>query len=343
MSKFYKIFFSVIAAFLVLLVAGSVFLTVALADYEKNLPVTLAEKFFSEQIKTAEFSGVEGSEFETREALVSAFGKKYKSDDLILLSSASSDENIHKYVVKSGEERVISFEVVKSGEKSFLGSRKHKITNVKFLFGDTITLRAPADCKVFVNGVEVGEEYRKEEQSSLMDFPSGVSAIPVYTYKIGNICTKPEVIASDEQDNTREVLFNEKSGEYEVGHGYSEQLKNQYGNLALEAAKTYSAYMQSDASFGAVAKYFQYGTTTYENIRTSEVYWVWAHEGFEFSDEWCGEFKQLSDTVFTCRVKVTQTLFLTNNQPYKDYVDVTLCFNKQPNGNYLVYSLKGNR
>ena len=72
MSKFYKIFFSVIAAFLVLLVAGSVFLTVALADYEKNLPITAAEKFFSEQIKTAEFSGVEGSEFETREALVSA-------------------------------------------------------------------------------------------------------------------------------------------------------------------------------------------------------------------------------------------------------------------------------
>ena len=176
-----------------------------------------------------------------------------------------------------------------------------------------------------------------------MDFPKGVSAIPVYTYKISNICTKPEVLASDEQNNSREVVFNEKSGEYEVGHGYSEQLKNQYGNLALEAAKTYSAYMQSDASFGSVAKYFQYGTTTYENIRTSEVYWVWAHEGFEFSDEWCGEFKWLSDTVFTCRVKVTQTLFLTNNQPYKDYIDITLCFNKQPNGNYLVYSLKQNR
>ena len=343
MSKFYKIFLSCVAAFLVILVVGSVFLTVILADYEKHLPTTTATSFFENQIKTSLFSGVNGSEFETRESLVSAFGERYNGEGLTLLSSASSDENIYKYVVKSGDERVVSFEVIKNGEKSAFGSEKYVVSNVKFLFGDTIALRAPADCTVYVNGVAVGEEYRKEEQATQMDFPTGISAIPVYTYKISNICTKPEIFASDDEDNTREVVFNENSGEYEVGYGYSEQLKNQYGTLALEAAKTYSAYMQSDASFNSVAKYFQYGTTTYENIRTSEVYWVWAHEGFEFSDEWCGEFKWLSDTVFTCRVKLTQTLFLTNNQPYKDYVDVTLCFNKQPNGNYLVYSLKGNR
>ena len=173
--------------------------------------------------------------------------------------------------------------------------------------------------------------------------PDGVVATPIYTYEINNIFKTPNIEAKDQNGKDLQVVYNETSEEYEVLQNYDQELQNKYGYLARTVVKTYATYMQNDCKFGDVAKYFQKDTDTYNYIKTSEVGWVWAHEGFDFSDEWCGEFKKVSDEVFTCRVKMTQTLHLTDKQPYKDYIDVTLCFHKQPNGTFLVYSLKGNR
>ena len=343
MSTFYKIFFSVIAVFLVLLTVGAVFFSLLLGDYESSLPASVAEKYFDEQVKTFGFEGFEGTEFETAEQVALACKQKYSSKELSPLTAAANGEQTHTYIVKCGEERVLKFTVVPSGEKSKFGFDRYKIGKIDFLFGNEISLRAPADCTVYLNGKALDENHRGDEvDTEEMDLPSGISAIAVYTYTVRNIYSEPQLSAVGNDGEERNITFNEQAGNHEVALGYSDELKEQFGTLALNTAKAYSAYMQNDVRFAEVAKYFQHGTKTYENIRTSEVYWVWAHDSYAFSDEWCGEFKQLGDGVFTCRVKMVQTLYLTNNAPYKDYVDVTICFVKQANGNYLAYSLKGN-
>lgn len=342
MSKFYKTFFSAIAVFLVLLTAGAIFFTVLLGDYEANLPATVAEKYFEEQVKTFKFEGAVDSEFETAEQIVAACKQRYSDCELSLLTAAANGEQIYTYIVKCGEKRILKFTARPNGEKSTFGFPKYGVDEVDFLFGEKLTLRAPADCDVYVNGIRLSDTHRGEEaQTEEMDMPQGVSMIPMYTYIVSEIYADPQIVAIGNDSEERQVTYNEQAGNYEVSQGYSEALKQQFGSLALDAAKTYAAYMQNDAKFSDVAKYFQYGTKTYESIRTSEVYWVWAHDSFGFKDEWCGEFKQLGNTVFTCRVKLTQTLYL-GLSTYTDYVDVTLCFKKQANGNYLVYSLKGN-
>ena len=343
MSLFYKIFLSCIAVFLVILVAGLVVLSTALSDFEGNLPNVVAEKFFVDQVKSGKLYGVNGNRFESRINIINTFNETFKSKDLEFHSISSSESDVYKYIIDANGQKVLSFEVVPSGKQSRFGFKTYEVDKINLFFGKSITVVAPADCKVKVNGVELDESHRKNEQSNSLELPESVLAVPIYVYEINDIYTKPEIDVKDANGKPCEVVFNEETGNYEIGYNYDDELKEQYSYLARTVVKNYATYMQNDCAFGEIAKYLQKGTNTYNYIRTSEVGWVWAHEGFAFSDEWCDEFVAISDTVFTCRVKMTQTLYLTNNQPYKDYIDVTLCFNKQPNGVFLVYSLKGNR
>lgn len=343
MSLFSKIFLSTIAAFLALLVIGSTILKYALADYENSLPQTMAQTYFSEQVKSGKLYGVGGTEFESKVTVATVFTEKYRPRDMTLSAVTSAESEVYRYVVKAGDEKILSFVIVPSGKESTFGFKKYAIDEINLHFGDSITLRAPADCTVQVNGVKLEEKHRTAQSTDDLAMPEGVSKVPTYTYKIENLFAEPSIVIKDANGNNLEVVYDEQAKEYEVIRNYDDALKEKYGYLARTVVRTYATYMQNDCKFGEVAKYFQKDTDTYNYIRTSEVGWVWAHEGFEFSDEWCGEFQQISEDVFTCRVKMTQTLLLTNNQPYKDYIDVTLCFNKQNSGTYLVYSLKGNR
>lgn len=343
MSTFSKIYISVVAAFLVLLVAGSLVFAAALADYENTLPKTKAEKYFVEYVKTGKLYGIGGTEFESKVDVVNAFSERYKGKELTLLPAISAENGVYKYVVKAGDEKVLSITIVSNGKESKFGFPSYSIEKLNLHFGNSITLRAPADCIVQVNGVKLEEKHRFSQDKDNISFPEGVEGTPIYTYRINNLFKEPDIVAKDQNGKTLQVVYDETSKECEVIQNYDQDLQQKYGYLARTVVRTYATYMQNDCKFADVAKYFQKATDTYEYIRTSEVGWVWAHEGFEFSDEWSGEFEKINDNVFTCRVKMTQTLYLTNNQPYKDYIDVTLCFNKQQNGTYLVYSLKGNR
>ncbi|MBR5452280.1 MAG: hypothetical protein IKV36_04735 [Clostridia bacterium] len=343
MSTFSKIFLSVVAAFLVLLVVSSFVLAAAMKDYESNLPQSMAQVYFEEQVKTGKLYGIGGTEFESKVNVVNAFTDKYKSENMTLFTVTSSENDVYKYIVKSGDEKVLTMTIVANGKESKFGFPTHIIEKIDLHFGNSIILRAPADCIVQVNGVKLEEKHRTSQSAEDIALPEGIEAVPIYTYKINNLFKEPDIVAKDQNGNNLQVVYNETSKEYEVLQNQDEQLKENYGYLARTVVRTYATYMQNDCKFGDIAKYLQKGTNTYNYIKTSEVGWVWAHEGFDFSDEWCGEFKKINENVFTCRVKMTQTLHLTDKQPYKDYIDVTLCFNKQASGTYLVYSLKGNR
>ncbi len=342
MSKFYKIYLSVIAVFLVLLIVGATFLALILDDYEKNQPTNVAERYFAEQIKTFKLEGYQGGEFEKADVVKQAFKEKYLGKELTLIAGASNEKS-YEFVVKSDNSRLATFTVAPSGEKSGFGVAKYKVSDLNFFFGDEISVRVPEDCTLYINGVAVTNEYLVGEgEADNIEMPQGYTAEKTYTYKVKNICANPKLSAKDSRGEEHLVSENASAGEYQVAQNYSEELEESYGALAMAATKAYAAYMQNDVKFAEVAKYFEYGTSTYNFIRTSEVVWVWEHDGYDFSDDWCGEFKEYSSDVFTARVKLTQRLYRAGNQPYVDYIDVNLCFKKQPNGKFLVYSLSGN-
>lgn len=345
MSKFYKIYLSVVGAFLVLLVIGSVILTTVLSSYESSVPKNVAERYFNDYVLTYNFAALRGedSEFESADVINAACKEKYEGRELTLIAAKSATDGSQGYIVKCGDERVLSFSVDKSGEKTAYGFEKYKIGKVSFAFTDDINIRAPENCTVYLNGKALGEAQKHEvkEEGEKIKLPDGLTPIKYVSYKVDGIVAEPSVTASTADGSSLPVSYSETAKLYEIKLGSDSALSDKYTEYVITATKNYATYMADDGYFGMITKYFEPGTDTYNYIKDTSVSFVWDHDSYTFTDTWAGEFVEYSDTVFTCRVKMTQNLFLRNKEPYHDYIDLTLTMHKTGD-TYLVYNIKNN-
>ena len=343
MYKFYKIYFWVVGIFVALLIAGLVVLGFALSDYEANVPETVANNCFND-IKAGNFEKVfEGKDicrFEDIKTISDACREKCEGNEITLFK-ASSNKTEYNYVIKAGETRLMQFSVVPAEAKSKFGFSTYELGNFKFSFTDSYTIKAPDDCTVYVNGVSLGETDRDKvpDPDTSIELPDGIAPAAYYTYRLTALLTEPTVTATGTSGDERAVTANGKS--YSVSLSQSDALKEKYSSYVIAAVKNYAIYMADDGYLGMITKYFDTDTATYKYIKETEVSFVWDHDSYTFTDEQVSDFHEYSPDVFTCRVKMTQNLFLRGQQPYHDYIDLTVCMRKKGD-TYLVYSLKTN-
>lgn len=345
MSKFYKIFFSVIAGFLVLLIAGAIVLSFVLADYETTVPDVIADSCFKNYIGTGNYAGLrnEGAAFEKADAINAACAERAAGKELTMAKGTKGSDDSVSYIVRAGEEKLLTFTLVKSDGKSRFGFSSYMVGKVNFHFAKDITVKAPADCTVSVNGVTLTEDFLTGEPTvdEALPMPDDLKPVAICTYQVNDLLNDPTVTAAGEAGDGRLVTYNQTGRYYEVGGEQDASLAEQYSSYVIEATERYATWMADDGWFGMVADYFEPDTATYQYIRDTEVSFVWDHDSYDFSDAKASDFHRYSDTVFTCRVKVTQNLYLRGKEPYHDYIDLTLCMHRVGN-KYLVYGLKSN-
>lgn len=346
MSKFYKIFLSVAGGLLALILIGCIGLTFVLKDYESAQPDRIAEACFLAAAEQGDFASLRpaGTEsFETADAINTACAERVKGQQVNMLKGVKGSDDSVPYILKVGDEKLLTFTLVKADKKSKFGFTTYEIGKVNFHFAKDITVKAPADCTVSVNGVPVGEQYLSgdAEVDEMLPMPDGLKPIPVLTYTVADILSEPTITAVGSEGDNRLISYHRGGNYYQVGGEQNAELAEQYGNYVVEATEKYATWMADDGYFGMVAAYFEPNTETYRYIRETEVSFVWDHDRYDFSDAKATDFCQYSDTVFTCRVQVTQNLYLAGQEPYHDYIDLTLCMHKV-DGKYLVYSLKSN-
>lgn len=345
MSKFYKIYFACVGGFLALLIAGSVLLISVLSSYESSVPKNVAEACFNEYVMKYNFASLRGdsSGFENAELINNACRERYEGRELTLLAAKASTDGSQSYIVKCGDERVLSFSVEKSGENTAFGFEKYKIGDVSFDFCDDVNIKAPSDATVFINGIEVGREHLVEggDSGEKVKLPDGLTPISYSTYKVDGLVAKPTVTATSSDGTALEVTYSSAAERYEAAMSSDAALEEAYADYCIAATKNYATYMADDGWFGMITKYFEPGTETYNYIKDTSVSFVWDHDSYSFEKEWAGDFVKYSDTVFTCRVTMTQNLFLASKEPYHDYIDLTLTMHKV-NGVYLIYNIKNN-
>ena len=161
-SLFYKVYFSLLAVFAILLIIFAFCLNSWLADYNEGIPETVSKNFYEDNFlkldvdSIIELSGIQPVEFETVDDLKSFIESQLTGKELTYTSiSSGTDDNSKKYIVKSGDYKIATFTLAQNEKKDWYPS--------------SLLLHLPASyekeyrildtSKLYLNGTEVSEKY----------------------------------------------------------------------------------------------------------------------------------------------------------------------------------------
>ncbi len=326
-SNFYKIYFTVIAAFAVLLAVLLILLGGWLGNYEKAQPETIVNGIIENYLNqnnvygVSEIAPLNVSDYETKESVNSVISAATNGKTLSASSSATRIEGCDvAYTVKADDQKLLNV-YFKKTEGSLDMLAKYEVISIAFddAFYKSATVTLPENCEVTINGTPLkAEDIKKAELPNLPEKYKTETAAGNSYATISNLLSENITVAAVSEGTTLEVTQN--GTQYMVAQNIDAALSAKISDFATEASKTYSAYMQEDSSLTAIRKYFATDTDFYENLRTSLVIFALDHEGFRFDDVKAHSVQKYSDNLYSCRIELTQVL-IKNGKEYKDYYD----------------------
>lgn len=327
-SSFYKIYFSLIAVFLVALTVGLILLNDVLKEYEAARPETVANGIFTEYIEKGNIYGLANicelnvSKFETADSVNGYFAEKTKDKKLDFKKSGSSVQSDEEtYSVKADDETVMTVVFDKTGKKGKYGFKKYSIKKAAFRKANlkSVTVNAPAGAKVSVNGKPCDVECDSE---ALPDFLKALNGSDKFrllnTYTISGLLSSDVELTATDESGKLSVIKNGSS--YSVVANADAARETEVMQFALDAAHAYAAYMQEDGGLAEVAKYCDTSTDFYKSVRKTPTQFVMDHSGFRFDNDTTSDYYEYDQNTYRCRVRFTQVL-LSGSKTYTDQFD----------------------
>ena len=339
-SLFYKIYFSVIAVFLVLLMVGLFVLNSVLSVYEAAQPTGLMDIIVTEYLQKGDLKGavdtynIPISAYENKDDINDAFKSIIGKKKLTVSSSGKKLEGYNVvYNIKADDESILTFYLKKAKRGGKYGIKGYSVgmAEVDSDICNKYTIYVPSDTKLVINGVEVKKEDRIDNKlpKILTDKIGENSVVTLQTVKVDNIISDKFEVKAYSADGT-EVAISENNGVYTVEQGIAAAEFDALKNHALNARQGYAKFMQEDASLGSISHFFDTSTEFYKYVRKTEL-WVWTHTGYRFEDVTFSEAHKYNDNLYSCRVTFTHILTWGNNV-YKDYFDKYVYIEKTANG-----------
>ncbi|MCL2709112.1 MAG: hypothetical protein FWF03_08365, partial [Defluviitaleaceae bacterium] len=199
------------------------------------------------------------------------------------------------------------------------------------------TAQVLSGSRLFINGAEAGDELIVSERIATGE----TERLGIY-YRLYRVSGSFGEISMTVVDGFgKETALDGEDDVFLQPIEYDAKLENEYGAFAIEAAKTYAAYMTNDSSMSEINRYFARGTPTYDGIRTSEVIWYTKHEGYRFENARASSFYRHDEETFSCRITMDHYVVRTQADTRHFPLDFTL-FIKDYGGTALVSGLSGN-
>ncbi len=339
-SLFYIIYFSLILLFAVSLTVFLIWLNSWVSDYNKTLPETVSENFFDSTFKSLDtdkiisMSETRTSEFETEKELKEYLEERFK-EPLSYTSVSTNDENVKKYIVKSGEDKVASFELTREENEDWTPAKiiLHAAT------GECVSVKILSNSTLFINGKEVSSDYivSTEPHQNAEYLPEGINALTWTLYTVEGLFGEAEIKVLDRNGNSPALIKTGNSFEENIIWDNEEELANRL----LEAARQYAMCMQNDAKKSTLDPYFEKGTDLYKRIQSVQTSFVWDHNGYEFEDEKVSEFYRYDENTVSARISFVHVLKMYGREDYRNFTDITF-FARAENGEYMIFACYNN-
>ncbi len=346
MSLFSKIYIIATAFCLVLLITAGVFLWTFLDAYESVQPKHVAEQVFLKYFDTnsterlSEYINISNG-YESNESLAKAIESKLQNRELEYFAITSSENDTKKYVVTADGERFAYFTLTKTGKSSSYNLQGYELVGIELFMPKTSTfnITVPVGYSLKLNGIDVKEDKISANNIPFKNnefLPKDQKGKFYNKFTIEDFYVEPEVTVLDENGKEAVVSKNEQTGEYFVDFQYDTELQNEYSNRAIHIASLYTKVMSEDATKSEFYPYVDRKSDFYKKVKNSATSWFWDHDGCAIKNESATEFIKYSDTMFSCRVKLTQEMYL-GKKTEVNYIDLVL-YMKKIDGVYLLYN-----
>lgn len=324
-SKFYKIYFSVVAVFLVLIAALLLFLGIWLKNFEAQQPETMVNTIIENYLKSNDFYSIKDltnlsvSPYESKENINKVVAEAVKNKKITYSSTASRIEGCDvAYTIKADNKKIINVYFKKTANSSSMFTT-YEMMSAAFdtSLYKSVTITMPEKCEIKINGVPLGKE--KIKTLSLPEIPKNYNSENLKTdslVTINNLLSEEPLVEATQNGVKLEVF--KKDTQYRVADYIDDNLSDRLSSFATQASKTYSSYMQLDAKLTDVNKFFATDTDFYTNLKTSLVIFALEHESFDFEDVKVHSIHKFSENLYSCHVSLTQVLVRHGNN-YRDY------------------------
>lgn len=328
--RFYRVYFTVLGAALVLILGFTVWLMGYLREVESAQPGYVAQdvaRLFVEKdfdslydLDSAARSISDGD----RDFYVENLSEIAQGKTVQWSEGFSEVEDQRKYNVTLDGERFASFVLVPSGQTTRRGQRLWTLgyvtTNVAVQEAaptptvpvvtptpapvSRLRVTAPQGYIVSVDGEELTAENAARSESPLFEegfLPASVAMPVMVTYDYGSMSENPQVAVTDLFGSPVQVTMT-ADNVYSCTLPQSAALQQSYGEAVMSLAKKIAKYTSKDGSKNAILSYCAKDSparTVFNNLSNQ---YATPHSEVAFQNEAVGEFYEMSADCFTCRV-----------------------------------------
>ena len=321
-SLFYKIYFSVIALFVIALAVGLLVFRSWLSGYEAAQPEPIVNKLIEEHIKTCDLYSVKDeynlkiSDYESKKSFDSFFKALTDGKEITGTTLPVKPKDCDAaYQIKANDERILNVYLKKNAK-----TKKYFVSGCEFDSSvyKTCKITASSDAEIKINGITVKNEDRKDEElpNIKSDLLKSDDLNKKQIINVTGLLSEPESVTA--MSGNKSLTVENDSGVYTVAEDFPE--KESVADFAGKAASTYAEYMQNDSSLANIRKYIESSTELYQNIKTSLVIFSLDHEGHTIKDIKTTDFHKYNDKLYSCRVRLTNVL-KRNGALYEDKFD----------------------
>ncbi len=320
-------------AFVAVLAAALILLSVFLSNYEKSRPAETIHRIVSAvekgnlddlHLQTEDGVSLTDGQILADPAEISAYilqkeeGSEEEEGGITFrVLNGESDENTKVYLIKAGDKKLLKTVIERSDKKyafGFTGWQEKETILLSDAFPvTTLKVQIPQSDQLIVNGKTIGRE-RVTSEGDRINLISRLIAEgfigeqpTMDTYEIPGIFFHKDVQATDSSGRTYDCILTADT--YTGGFDAPQDFINEQYDRVIDMFEPYAFYFSGEAGRGALARIMLDDSPAYNSAISADVSWMQEHSDVEITDQKAENFKKYSDDVFSCDISFLQTIY----------------------------------
>lgn len=331
---FYGIYFGLILVFFVGIFITLNWLNGWLGKYEAAQPTIKCQQVFDQLFANPDWAQLYrlagdptgtgtnkyDTQFEGQDAFVRYMTEKVGSQQLSYVETSGGLTG-KKYLVRLGTEKLASFTLL-GQQDNIIDIPDWQLGEVELFLNrnQSIKIRKMENHVAYINNNPLSDDYTIQIASTKADERQAAeNRIRTSIQEVDGLLTTPELLVYDQTGAPIEVRYNADSGMFEEQIS-AIAITDEERSAVFGALEAYAGFMiNASGSRAAVAKYFDGGSQTYNDIvKMNGELWMNADRGHEFLNEEILGYTKHSDTLFSVRASMVMHVKNKDNTE-KDY------------------------
>ena len=346
---FYLFYFAFIAVAVLATRQGYIMLEDFLVRFEASQPDTKSQQVFEEMFANPDWdalytmAGLEGTEFEGKEAYVQYMKNKVGEQKLTYSMTSAGLTGGQKYLIRLGEEKLGSFTIKNhvTGELEIPDWRLETVELETYPRVRNVTVCTLPGRTVSVNGIPLDESYVVKTTSSAIEkyLPEGLHGPSSATFYADGFLVDPEVLVIDQEGNLVEMTYDAESCTYSEATQPQlfTDIPDAEKNALVEATKAYSRYMIGITSV-KLYKYVDRNSEIYKIITGNDQHFK-GYTSYGFTEPSITEYCRYTDSFFSANMRMTLNTYRPDGSVKPFDIDSTIFMERNSKGEWLITNI----